>query len=92
LAPRRLRILKNVLEKEIAPPHPSEWLHIVREYREFEDVLVRAGVLIEIVLWFFVGEQIGRGNIAGYIVPATYIPKATRKKAAATQIDNPSEF
>lgn len=54
--------------------------------------MVRAGVLIEIVLWFFVGEQIGRGNIAGYIVPATYIPKATRKKAAATQIDNPSEF
>lgn len=35
---------------------------------------------MEIIFWFFFGEQVGRRHFSGYLVRHTYIAKADRKK------------
>lgn len=40
-------------------------------------------VFLEIIFIFFAGEAIGRRHIYGYIVPANYVYKASKKEAAA---------
>jgi hypothetical protein len=48
----------------------------------FQEFAVYTAVAIEVVCWFFVGEMIGRRSPTGYVVPASYVSKETRKKAA----------
>lgn len=42
-------------------------------------------MFIEVVCWFFVGEVIGRRNVQGYVIPATYINKSSKKKAKSLE-------
>uniref|UniRef100_A0A1I8BRV2 Cytochrome b-c1 complex subunit 8 n=1 Tax=Meloidogyne hapla TaxID=6305 RepID=A0A1I8BRV2_MELHA len=68
--PRRVEMLKKVWERELSPPTPKDWP---------QEFLVYSFVALEVFLWFFVGEQIGRWNMSGYVIPATYLdPKAVK--------------
>uniref|UniRef100_A0A0N5AHY9 ATP synthase protein MI25 n=1 Tax=Syphacia muris TaxID=451379 RepID=A0A0N5AHY9_9BILA len=91
--PRRLAILKDIFCKELAPPKPSEFARIKKdvlavnlvlrhgEYKNYtvREALVYGAIVLEIMFWFFIGEAVGRRNLCGYIVPRTYISKATRR-------------
>uniref|UniRef100_A0A915ME76 Uncharacterized protein n=2 Tax=Meloidogyne incognita group TaxID=654580 RepID=A0A915ME76_MELJA len=91
--PRRMEMLKKVWERELAPPTPKDWPQIKQDfallvkkieteaYRDLKvkEFLVYSFVGLEVFLWFFVGEQIGRWNMSGYVIPATYLdPKAVK--------------
>ncbi|CAJ0936086.1 unnamed protein product, partial [Mesorhabditis belari] len=101
--PRRFGTLKEVWAKELRPPTSSdlpkiksEWQKLCKDvqsqtYKNFtvRELLVSVAVGMEICAWFFVGEMIGRRNIVGYLVPADYISKDTRKKAKAAENEKP---
>ncbi|CAD6187777.1 unnamed protein product [Caenorhabditis auriculariae] len=93
--PRRLEILKAVYKHELAPPKSSD-LPIVKahsaqiqkyvqakQYQSLtvKEALVYGAVALEVVFWFFVGEMIGRRYIFGYLVPADFVSKETKKEA-----------
>ncbi|RCN25601.1 hypothetical protein ANCCAN_28685 [Ancylostoma caninum] len=42
---------------------------------------------MEVMFWFFVGEMIGRRNVFGYLVPADYVSRDTRKKVKALEAE-----
>ncbi|CDW59570.1 ATP-synt G domain containing protein [Trichuris trichiura] len=68
------------------PPLPNEWPKIVHEINAFKnsfnEAIVYASVGVEVVLWFFAGEVIGRRHLLGYYVLYTcsfiYVQKPTR--------------
>jgi hypothetical protein len=39
----------------------------------FQEFITYTVVFAEIVFWFFVGEQIGRWNRFGYLVPSSFV-------------------
>uniref|UniRef100_A0A7E4UNW2 ATP synthase subunit g, mitochondrial n=1 Tax=Panagrellus redivivus TaxID=6233 RepID=A0A7E4UNW2_PANRE len=51
------------------------------------EALVYAGVGLEIIFWFFIGEIIGRRYIVGYLVPSDYVSKDTKKQVAAIEAE-----
>ncbi|KAE9415226.1 hypothetical protein Angca_005054 [Angiostrongylus cantonensis] len=99
--PRRWEILKAVGKHELAPPKTTDWPAIKADWKKVSDFiqtkqyqqltvkefLVYTAVTLEVVFWFFVGEMIGRRYIVGYLVPADYVSKETRKKAKALQAE-----
>ncbi|VDM64780.1 unnamed protein product [Angiostrongylus costaricensis] len=99
--PRRWEILKAVGKHELAPPKTTDWPAIKADWKKVSDFiqtkqyqqltvrefLVYTAVTLEVVFWFFVGEMIGRRYIVGYLVPADYVSKETRKKARALQAE-----
>ncbi|KAJ1359174.1 putative ATP synthase subunit g 2, mitochondrial [Parelaphostrongylus tenuis] len=88
---------------ELAPPKTTDWPAIkadwkkvsdfilTRKYKELtvREFLVYTAVSMEIVFWFFIGEMIGRRHIAGYLVPANYVSKETRKKSKLSKPKKP---
>ncbi|PAV62536.1 hypothetical protein WR25_00163 isoform A [Diploscapter pachys] len=94
--PRRYAILKAVFKHELAPPTgadlpkiKADWMAVEKfvqsgQYKQLsvKEALVYTAVGLEIIFWFFVGEMIGRRYFVGYLVPADYVSKDTRKKAA----------
>ncbi|KHN78293.1 putative ATP synthase subunit g 2, mitochondrial [Toxocara canis] len=104
--PRRFALLKEVAKKEIAPPMPKEWPTVVSEFRHLVNVIntkayrqytvreamVYSAVFMEVIFWFFVGEMIGRRYICGYLVPASYVSKNTRKLAAQMEAEDKHNF
>ncbi|VDK50296.1 unnamed protein product [Anisakis simplex] len=104
--PRRFTILKEVAKKELAPPTPKEWPLVVNEFKQLmnaintkayknltvREAMVYSAVFMEVIFWFFVGEMIGRRYICGYLVPATYVSKETRKLASQMEIEDKHNF
>ncbi|CAB3410116.1 unnamed protein product [Caenorhabditis bovis] len=92
--PRRWAILKAVGKHELAPPRQADWPAIKADWAkvqtfitngQYKNLTVREGmvytaVALEVIFWFFIGEMIGRRYIFGYLVPADYISKETRKQ------------
>ncbi|MFH4976746.1 hypothetical protein AB6A40_003455 [Gnathostoma spinigerum] len=105
-APGRIAKLVEVFKMELAPPRPTDWPAIQRDFRAVisaiqtktymnytvREAAVYVAVGFEVLFWFFVGEMIGRRYMVGYLVPATYVSKATQKKAKEMEEDNPSIF
>uniref|UniRef100_A0A914PFY8 Uncharacterized protein n=1 Tax=Panagrolaimus davidi TaxID=227884 RepID=A0A914PFY8_9BILA len=104
--PRRLDILTKVAKRELAPPKTTDWPIIKKEFqavvkaiesRQFSNLTVREAAVyvavgMEIIFWFFVGEMIGRWHIPGYLVPATYVSKETKKQVAAKKAEEKDLF
>ncbi|GMT36056.1 hypothetical protein PFISCL1PPCAC_28810 [Pristionchus fissidentatus] len=102
--PRRAQLLKGVFKKEMAPPTQAEWPAIKADFAKVvstiqsgqyknlsvKEAMVYSAVALEIVFWFFVGEMVGRRHIFGYLVPADYVSKDTRKAAAAHVPEDPT--
>ncbi|CAH0600656.1 unnamed protein product [Chrysodeixis includens] len=79
---RRMRVLKGFYTLEMAPPNMQEMeklradLALAQEFIKtncFKFITVRQAwllflVCLEIVLWFFLGETIGKFHIVGYAV------------------------
>uniref|UniRef100_A0AC35FFB7 Uncharacterized protein n=1 Tax=Panagrolaimus sp. PS1159 TaxID=55785 RepID=A0AC35FFB7_9BILA len=100
--PRRLDILTKVAKRELAPPKTTDWPIIKKEFqavvkaiesRQFNNLTVREAAVyvavgMEIIFWFFVGEMIGRWHIPGYLVPATYVSKETKKQLEISKYKN----
>jgi len=92
--PARKAKLMDAWRNELAPPKPSEWPVIKRDwnrlvvalesdaYRQLtiREAIIYVVVLVEIGFWFFAGEVIGRRNFVGYVVPATYSVKKPEEK------------
>uniref|UniRef100_A0A7E4UN05 ATP synthase subunit g, mitochondrial n=1 Tax=Panagrellus redivivus TaxID=6233 RepID=A0A7E4UN05_PANRE len=99
--PRRLDILTKVAKRELAPPKTTDWPLIKKEFNavvkfietkqynnlSVREALVYAGVGLEIIFWFFIGEIIGRRYIVGYLVPSDYVSKDTKKQVAAIEAE-----
>ncbi|TMS36135.1 hypothetical protein L596_003381 [Steinernema carpocapsae] len=104
--PRRFGLLTNIAKRELAPPKTAEWPVIKREFNavvkaiesqayknySVREAAVYAAVALEVVFWFFVGEMIGRRYIFGYLVPASFVSKETRKQAAALEVEDKTNF
>ncbi|KAE9547782.1 hypothetical protein FO519_009006 [Halicephalobus sp. NKZ332] len=100
--PRRLDVLTKVAKRELAPPRTADWPAIKKEFQTLvkavetkqyrnltvREFLVYTAVGLEVAFWFFVGEMIGRRYIIGYLVPADYVSKDTRKKVAALEAED----
>ncbi|VDL81807.1 unnamed protein product [Nippostrongylus brasiliensis] len=99
--PRRWEILKAVGKHELAPPRSTDWPAIKADWKKVsqfiqskqykqltvQEALVYTAVGLEVMFWFFVGEMIGRRYICGYLVPADYVSKDTRKKVKALEAE-----
>uniref|UniRef100_A0A0K0FZV0 ATP synthase subunit g, mitochondrial n=1 Tax=Strongyloides venezuelensis TaxID=75913 RepID=A0A0K0FZV0_STRVS len=104
--PRRYDLLTKVFKKELAPPNAADipaikrdWATLLkaletRQYRNLtvKEFLVYSAVGMEILFWFFVGEMIGRRNVCGYIVPADFVSKETRKMAKNQVVEDKNNF
>ncbi|CAJ0584557.1 unnamed protein product, partial [Mesorhabditis spiculigera] len=104
--PRRWELLKGVAKKELAPPSAADLPAIKADFAKFanaiqsgaykqlsvREFLAYSAVALEIVFVFFVGEMIGRRNAVGYLVPADYVSKETRKQAKALKPADPHAF
>uniref|UniRef100_A0A915HGY5 ATP synthase subunit g n=1 Tax=Romanomermis culicivorax TaxID=13658 RepID=A0A915HGY5_ROMCU len=69
---------------EMKPPTPGEFPEVIRGFRNVvsgyrtgrwrqltvREAWVNTLVATEVLMWFFVGEIIGRRRIAGYFIPA----------------------
>ncbi|MEN2496136.1 MAG: hypothetical protein MHMPM18_000697 [Marteilia pararefringens] len=83
----------DVARHELGPPKRSDFPLIRAEFKAFFESLARGTLLdnvtfrdllshflvaLDVLIFFYVGECIGKGNIVGYRIPGTYIPKTTR--------------
>uniref|UniRef100_A0A915ENI7 Odorant receptor n=1 Tax=Ditylenchus dipsaci TaxID=166011 RepID=A0A915ENI7_9BILA len=97
--PRRMELLKNVCKRELAPPMKADWPAIKKDFAQLvralenkeyknlsvKEALVYVAVAVEVACMFFIGEMIGRRNVNGYIVDASYVGKPQKKAAAAIE-------
>ena len=104
--PRRSQLLKGVFSKELAPPKQAEWPAVKADFNKVvqaiqsgaykqlsvREAAVYSAVALEVVFWFFVGEMIGRRYIFGYLVPADYVSRDTKKKAAEAVPEDKHNF
>ncbi|GMR60478.1 hypothetical protein PMAYCL1PPCAC_30673, partial [Pristionchus mayeri] len=101
--PRRAQLLKGVFKNELAPPTQAQWPAIKADFNKVvqtiqsgqyknltvSEAMMYTAVALEVVFWFFVGEMIGRRYIVGYLVPADYVSKETRKLAKTQVPEDP---
>ncbi|WAR05549.1 ATP5L-like protein [Mya arenaria] len=71
---------------EMMPPSPAELPQFIREAGQAAgrvaslsvknmtvyEALISTAVFVEVSMWFFLGEMIGKRSICGYQVPHTY--------------------
>merc|ERR1711893_31335 len=80
--PRATRMW-SVAKVELLPPSPAEIPQITKEANQLwrslwtkkflntsvKDATINAAITLEVVMWFFIGECIGKGSIVGYNIP-----------------------
>merc|ERR1711976_400521 len=83
-APRAARAWQ-VAKVELLPPSPAEIPQITKEASNLwrglwtkkflntsvKEATLNAAVTLEVAMWFFIGEIIGKGSIIGYKIPGT---------------------
>lgn len=77
----------DVAKYELGPPKLSELSQVKHESmkgfqslinftwckRSVRDLLSNSFVAIDVMMWFFIGEIIGKGSLVGYDIPGTMV-------------------
>uniref|UniRef100_A0A5S6QJF6 ATP synthase subunit n=1 Tax=Trichuris muris TaxID=70415 RepID=A0A5S6QJF6_TRIMR len=81
----RVKTFLHYARHELKPPLPNEWPQITHEVRSFsksfnprnlsvKEAIVYTSVAVEVVLWFFAGEVVGRRHLLGYYIKPSFPP------------------